>query len=149
MALQRHASMYLFVDAARCDGCGACVAACPNGAIALRDGLAEVVQALCRGSEACIAACPRAAIYTVTEAQVDRAPVLPAVAGPVEVALTGGRGLARLAIRALPALGTTLAFVGRELLLRAADALLERWSRGADGTAAPGGGRHRHRHGIT
>ncbi len=116
-AIQPH--VQAAVDAARCDGCGACAAACPAGAIALRGGLAVVDAARCDGCQACVPACPRGALYAV----VDAAP--PATALPAPAARGG---LARWAARALPAVGAAAALLGREVLLRAADALLARWA---------------------
>jgi len=41
----------------RCIACGACAAACPRGAHALREGVHIFSRALCRGTGACAAAC--------------------------------------------------------------------------------------------
>ena len=51
------------IDAARCNGCGRCVANCPEGAIQLIDGKARLVgDLLCDGLGACIGTCPEGAI---------------------------------------------------------------------------------------
>jgi heterodisulfide reductase subunit A len=51
------------VDAAKCDGCGECLAACSyTGALALHDSVAEINAALCKGCGACVAVCPKDAI---------------------------------------------------------------------------------------
>ncbi|MCF7918897.1 MAG: hydrogenase iron-sulfur subunit [Candidatus Cloacimonetes bacterium] len=47
-----------FVHTDICDGCQKCINACPKNAIVMKDGKAEVVEALCIGCGACIAACP-------------------------------------------------------------------------------------------
>ena len=39
----------LLRDRKMCTGCGACVKACPAGAVCLRDGKAAVERAACRG----------------------------------------------------------------------------------------------------
>jgi ferredoxin len=64
------------VDVDRCTGCGACVEACPNGALTLHGGTAWVDSQLCRGCGVCIEECPTGAISIVTPAPG----LLPAVA---------------------------------------------------------------------
>ncbi len=51
----------LFFDAGKCAGCGACVAACPRGAISLVDGHSRTDRNLCDASGRCVAVCPREA----------------------------------------------------------------------------------------
>ena len=48
-----------------CIGCGACVAACPHGAIALVDGIARVDRSKCTGCGLCGMACPQRVIAFV------------------------------------------------------------------------------------
>jgi ferredoxin len=59
------------VDRERCTGCGACMAACPSGAIRLvgseTGSYAEVDQEKCRKCEACLDACPEQAIMSEVE----------------------------------------------------------------------------------
>lgn len=51
------------IDEALCDGCGECVPACAEGAIAIIDGKARLVgDALCDGLGACLGHCPQGAI---------------------------------------------------------------------------------------
>jgi Pyruvate/2-oxoacid:ferredoxin oxidoreductase delta subunit len=51
------------IDEALCDGCGQCVPACNDGAIALVDGKARLVsEVYCDGMGACLGHCPRGAI---------------------------------------------------------------------------------------
>ena len=59
------------IDKEKCNGCGLCVKACHEGAMALVDGKAELVKPnLCDGLGDCLPACPQDAISFV-----DRAPV--------------------------------------------------------------------------
>ncbi len=51
------------IDRERCDGCGDCITACAEGAIALVDGKAELVsEVYCDGLGACLGHCPQGAI---------------------------------------------------------------------------------------
>ena len=51
------------INADKCDGCGLCVSACAEGAIALVDGKARVVsESCCDGLGACLGECPQGAI---------------------------------------------------------------------------------------
>jgi ferredoxin len=59
------------IDEGRCDGCGHCIAACAEGALALVDGKARLVgDVFCDGLGACIGDCPRGAL-TVVEREAD------------------------------------------------------------------------------
>jgi ferredoxin len=54
------------IDQERCDGCGECVSACAEGAIALVDGKARLVsETYCDGLGACLGECPQGAIRVV------------------------------------------------------------------------------------
>ncbi len=54
------------IDEELCDGCGACIPACEEGALRIVDGKARLVsEALCDGLGACIGECPRGAIELV------------------------------------------------------------------------------------
>jgi len=52
------------VDAARCDGCGECAAACPASMLEMVDGKAVVTgdPADCLGCETCVVTCSREAV---------------------------------------------------------------------------------------
>jgi NAD-dependent dihydropyrimidine dehydrogenase PreA subunit len=51
------------IDESLCNGCGACVTPCAEGAIQLVDGKARVVrQELCDGAGFCIGVCPTGAM---------------------------------------------------------------------------------------
>jgi len=54
------------IDEAKCDGCGQCIDACHEGALALVDGKARLVKdTFCDGLGACIGDCPRDALKII------------------------------------------------------------------------------------
>ena len=54
------------IDQERCNGCGACVSACAEGAIAIMDGKARVISdTYCDGLGNCIGECPQDALKIV------------------------------------------------------------------------------------
>ena len=54
------------IDQELCDGCGLCVSACAEGAIAIVDGKARLVsETYCDGLGACLGECPQGAIQVV------------------------------------------------------------------------------------
>jgi NAD-dependent dihydropyrimidine dehydrogenase PreA subunit len=55
------------IRAERCDGCGACLEVCSDGALFLIEGKAVVDETLCHECEACVAACPTEAISFVEQ----------------------------------------------------------------------------------
>ncbi|MBE0481029.1 MAG: 4Fe-4S binding protein [Dehalococcoidia bacterium] len=59
------------IDEEKCDGCGACVPACAEGALEITDGKARLVsETYCDGLGACLGECPRGAI-SIEEREVE------------------------------------------------------------------------------
>lgn len=132
----------LTIDLQRCEGCGACVEVCPQGALYLVEGMATVDTSLCdecrrlpAGSQAaCIVACPLEAIAIIPEAvPIVAPPVRPSVPEPEPRAIRIQTEQDTLPLRAkvLPVLGAMVSWAGREILPTLADSLLrslERWA---------------------
>lgn len=56
------------IDEDKCDGCGACVPGCAEGALAIVDGKARLVsEVYCDGLGACVGHCPQGALTVVRE----------------------------------------------------------------------------------
>lgn len=57
----------IHIDPQRCNGCGACLPGCPEGALQVIDGKARLVSDLfCDGLGACLGTCPQGAITIET-----------------------------------------------------------------------------------
>ena len=101
----------LTIELDRCDGCGACVEVCPEGAISLVDGVARIDSGSCTECEACVQACPTGAIRVARPIAVREEPV---------AAVAEQRRPGTL----VTLVGATLSFIGSQLLPRAADAIV-------------------------
>ncbi|HNS52318.1 MAG TPA: 4Fe-4S binding protein [Anaerolineae bacterium] len=147
----------IVIDIESCTGCGACMEACPTGAIYLVEGKATIDEALCRGCEACLPACPSGAIYALAQARDATEPArLPARRPePSVIHADAPSALTATRFKLLPALGAALVWIGRELLPSLLDLLDRRasqpqagggtGSRSAASTAARSGWQRRHR----
>ncbi len=124
------------VDREKCTGCGACVAACPTGAIHLVNGVATVDADRCRECEVCMPACPVGAILPASAMLAEVSPAAePAEqpTAPPQVITVKPHPVATPsptpAPGAWPWVGAALAFVGQEIVPRVAASLLAAWDR--------------------
>jgi ferredoxin len=59
------------IDEEKCDGCGLCIPACPEGALQIIDGKARLVkESFCDGLGACLGECPKGAL-TIEEREAE------------------------------------------------------------------------------
>ena len=90
------------IDEEKCDGCGACVPSCAEGAIRVIGGKARITnERHCDGLGHCLGTCPRGAIRLEHRraAAFDPPAVCPGTAGAPEA---GEQGAARLRLRPWP-----------------------------------------------
>ena len=107
------------VNVEQCTGCGACVEVCPTGAIQLRENLAVLDQAACTQCQVCIDTCPIGAITAVELPVAVMKPVSVQPVSEAEIVVTEPASSSPK-----PWLSAALAFAGREILPRLADALI-------------------------
>ncbi len=80
----------IVIDKTKCDGCGLCVEACHEGALAIVDGKAELVRKdFCDGLGDCLPACPQGAI-SFNDRSADAVPGL--MVNRIECTSTGESG---------------------------------------------------------
>ncbi|MBN1582129.1 MAG: 4Fe-4S binding protein [Anaerolineae bacterium] len=125
----------IYVDVARCTGCGVCVEVCPTGAVRLMEGgtgyYAEIDEEKCRKCGVCVEACPVEAIVSQVEPAMEGEIVMvKAKPVPVKSQYREVRPV-QPAPKALAWLGAALAFAGREIVPRVAVSLLDAWDRRA------------------
>lgn len=136
----------LTIEVDRCDGCGACVEVCPEGAISVVDGVARIDSASCSECEVCVPACPNGAIQVARPVAVREEPTATIAERPRPSTLA-------------TLVGATLSFIGSQILPRAADAIVGALDRRLSekptaesrtvvpSEGRPGGRRHRRRGG--
>jgi len=108
----------VYVDEARCTGCGLCTDVCPTGAISVVDGVARVEQSLCRECEACLSACPNGALLALQEPARAEKPTPVRAPAPSPIPVRPVAPAPRPAAGVWPWLGAALGFVGREVVPR-------------------------------
>ena len=63
MTRMRMRRKVITIDEEKCDGCGACIPSCPEGALQIIDGKARLVkESFCDGLGACLGDCPQGAL---------------------------------------------------------------------------------------
>lgn len=119
----------VYVDEARCTGCGLCTDVCPTGAISVVNGVARVEQSLCRECEVCLSACPNGAILALREPAGAEKPVPVRAPVPSPIPTRPVAPAPRPSGGVWPWLGVALGFVGREVVPRVAAFLGNRGQR--------------------
>lgn len=137
----------VWVDGARCTGCGLCVGSCPIGALALLDGMARVDEEACTGCGVCIDVCPEGAIEPVVQGEIVPAPErpVPAVYRPGPLVQGASAALAVTGAGLLAKAGGALRAVSRWLARQPAVPLPAVGRRSSAETPARAGRRARHR----
>jgi NAD-dependent dihydropyrimidine dehydrogenase PreA subunit len=137
----------VWVDGARCTGCGLCMESCPVGALALLDGMARVDEEACTGCGACIDVCPEGAIAPVAQGELVPAPgrPVPAVYRPGPLVQGAGAALAVAGAGLLAKAGGALRAVSRWLARQPAAPRLAVGRRSSAETPARAGRRARQR----
>jgi len=108
----------VFVDEARCTGCGLCTDVCATGAISVVNGVARVEQSLCQECEACVSACPNGALLTLQEPARAEKPALVRTPAPSPIRIRPIAPVPQPKTSVWPWLGAVLGFVGREVVPR-------------------------------
>jgi ferredoxin len=119
--------LMIYVDAERCNGCGACTDVCATGALSLQEDKAFIDANLCSECEDCLDICPQEAILSVEAVEVPASRQVeqptPAVITVAETAPQPATPSPRTLI--WPAIGSALVWTGRELVPRLASLAVE------------------------
>lgn len=109
----------IYVNSETCNGCGACLEICPENAIVIQNAVAYIDEKLCKGCEHCVDSCPLGAILCVdliTNETMVSQPEKESQIIPITGAPDQSPHRPELLFRALPVLGSTLIWAGREIL---------------------------------
>ncbi|MGD8553860.1 MAG: 4Fe-4S binding protein [Anaerolineales bacterium] len=106
----------LRIDRTECMGCGACLDVCPESALYLVEGKAQVDASRCTECGACVEVCPAEAIG------LEREPVT--VARPVGIPAKVGEKGEPAVRQAAPLAGLGVTFLAQHLMPRAAEAMV-------------------------
>ena len=86
----------MYVDSARCAGCGVCAEVCPRGAIQVLNGVAQINPVLCNECGICTRVCPNGAVQAVRLPTIPRGRPFTVPSRPATLSLTHGEDLATL-----------------------------------------------------
>lgn len=109
----------IYVNNETCNGCGACLEICPENAIVIQNAVAYINEELCKGCKHCVDSCPQGAILCVdlmTNETMVSHPENESQIIPITGVLDQSPHRPGLLFRALPVLGSTLIWAGREIL---------------------------------
>lgn len=116
----------IFVNNEVCNGCGECVSVCPTGAMILQNNHAFIDQELCQGCDVCVDTCPQGAILVRESTQIGSEVIKIPSAAPLEfIEVSEQPLLTSLQNTVLPAIGSALLWMGREVLPRLANVAID------------------------
>ena len=115
----------IYVDDKCCYGCGECIDVCPTGALIFQNNHAFIDQELCQGCQACIDACSIGAILCENPVPASYDVIhIPEILSAQVQPMTEQNYPTSMRELLLPAVGSFLVWVGRELVPRLAEATL-------------------------